>query len=95
MEWDKIKLFCDLLSPLNDSTIQLSASNSPTIHHLIPQMYDLLIHIETCIGQGQAMAEGFDEADMEIGLSITEACKDMHEKWKKYFLDVDILDPRK
>jgi len=101
VEWDKIKLFCDLLCPLKDSIIQLSASNSPTIHHLIPQMYDLLIHIETCIGQGQAMAERFDEADMEIGLSITEACKDMHEKWKKYFLDVDavnavahILDPR-
>jgi hypothetical protein len=42
-------------------------------------MYDLLLHIETCIGQGQAMAEGYDEADMEIGLSIAEACKDMHE----------------
>ena len=102
VEWEKIKLYCDLLCPLlKDSTVLLSASNSPTIHHLIPQMYDLLIHIETCIGQGQAMAEGYDEIDMVIGLSIAEPCKEMHEKWKKYFLDVDavnavahILDPR-
>jgi len=51
----KIKLYCDILSPLKDSTILLSASNTPTIHHLFSEMYDLLIHIESCISLSQAM----------------------------------------
>jgi hypothetical protein len=100
-EWAKIKLYCDILSPLKDSTVLLSASNTPTIHHLFSEMYDLLLHIESCIGQGNAMAEGFEEDDMVMGVSIQDACSEMHEKWKKYFLDVDIvnaaahvLDPR-
>lgn len=63
-EWAKIKLYCDILSPLEDSTVLLSASNTPTIHHLFSEMYDLLIHIESCIGQVYAMTEGFEEDDM-------------------------------
>ena len=39
-------------------------------------MYDLLIHIDSCIGQGQAMPEGFEEDDMVMGESITEACSE-------------------
>ena len=54
-KWAKIKLYCDILSPLKDSTVLHSASNTPTIHHLFSEMYDLLIHIESCIGLSQAM----------------------------------------
>jgi hypothetical protein len=63
-------------------------------------MFDLLIHIETCIGQAMDM-KNHDDDDRELGESIHEACTNMMTKWNKYFSTADhlnvvahIMDPR-
>ena len=61
---------------MKDSTVLLSASHTPTIHHLFSELYDLFIHIDSYIGEGQAMPEGFEQDDMVMGESITEACSE-------------------
>lgn len=78
----KIKLLNNLLSPLKDSTVSLSASNTPTIHYLFAEIFDLHLHHESCTGQANAMMNGDDDMEKELGLSIKEACDDMLEKWR-------------
>ena len=80
----KVKILCDLLLPLKDSTVLLSSSNTPTSHHIFTEMFDLLIHIETCIGQAMDVKD-HDDDDREVGESIHEACTNMMTEWNKYF----------
>ena len=65
-EWLKVKILCDLLLLLKDATVLLSSSNIPTSHHIFTEMFDLMIHIETCIGQAMDMKDHDDEGTRRV-----------------------------
>lgn len=74
-QWKNAQCILGVLEPLHDATLILSAFVTPTIHLVLPIIFGLQAHMDSCLGIAHSLGDSV----------LEDAVTAMREKFMKYF----------